>query len=279
MLRTLIISGLFSLLPALACAQESSVSGGHKFYSLNRSLASSSATLVADAPKFYSLSRYSVSRRPMIAPAQPQNKKLGDYMKSAMLKPAGASSSVAAVKAAPLRRSIVVAANDKLSRDPKLDNDNYPAKLHLSDADRKSSIVHSWPMEPVKTARISSPFGWREDPFKGSRAFHAGMDIAAPVGTAVLASADGKVDGVGSHARLGKFVRVTHSDGSYSLYGHLSAQSVNQGDSVAAGDKVGEVGATGRATGPHLDYSLRIHGEPVNPLLYVKRKIPSFPSL
>lgn len=123
-----------------------------------------------------------------------------------------------------------------------------------------------WPIEGDEYTRISSAFGSRRHPVTGKQDFHAGIDIPAPVGTKVLAALDGEVTGVGQHPRLGRYVKITHDDGSYSLYGHLSRYTAKQGARVAAGEVVGMVGSTGRSTGPHLDFSLRRNGKPVNPM-------------
>lgn len=129
-----------------------------------------------------------------------------------------------------------------------------------------TKIRHTWPVEESAEQRLSSPYGYRQHPITGKRAFHAGIDIAAATGTDVLASADGIVEETGTHPRLGRFVKIRHADDSYSLYGHLSAISVKKGMEVEQKDKVAEIGSTGRSTGPHLDYSLRIDGKPIDPL-------------
>ncbi len=125
---------------------------------------------------------------------------------------------------------------------------------------------YQWPLKLDDDQRITSPFGERKDPFTGKRAFHAGVDIAAPVGTPVLASAAGSVETVGTHARLGKYVKVKHDGVMSSVYGHMSATKVRKGQQVKAGQVIGAVGNTGRSTGPHLDFSLRKNGKPVNPI-------------
>ncbi len=123
-----------------------------------------------------------------------------------------------------------------------------------------------WPVERSLRQRISSYFGFRKDPFTGKHAFHKGIDIAAPIGTKVLAAAGGVVETVTTHPRLGKYVKVVHADDSYALYGHLSKTDVRAGKKVKAGDLLGKVGSSGRSTGPHLDFSLRRGEEAVNPL-------------
>lgn len=147
---------------------------------------------------------------------------------------------------------------------------------HQSLADKilpwNKPVQHLWPIDETVKSRISSPFGYRKHPITGRHSFHAGMDIAAPKGTAVIASCHGEVTDLGHHKNLGKFVKVTHRDGTYSLYGHLSAITAKIGHEVAQGQKIGEVGSTGRSTGPHLDYSLRRDGEPMNPAKFLKRR-------
>ena len=133
------------------------------------------------------------------------------------------------------------------------------------------TIDHIWPVDENVKSRISSPFGYRTHPVTGKYAFHAGLDIAAPTGTSVLASEQGEVSDIGQHQNLGNYVKVEHADGSYSLYGHLSKITAHPGRKVRQGQKIGEVGSTGRSTGPHLDYSLRKDGEPIDPAKHLKR--------
>lgn len=145
----------------------------------------------------------------------------------------------------------------------------FPA---LEEADKarnaaeKKGGLFAWPLDSSASQRISSHFGTRRDPFTGKRAFHKGIDIAAPIGTKVLASADGTVEAVATHARLGKYVKLRHEDGSATLYGHLSATLVKKGAQVKTGSPLGKVGSTGRSTGPHLDFSYRLGEEAVDPL-------------
>lgn len=142
---------------------------------------------------------------------------------------------------------------------------------------KAEKVAHIWPLRRASKQYISSGFGMRKDPFTGKPAFHQGIDIAAPTGTQVVASADGLVEEVGEHKRLGKFVKVGHANGDYTLYGHLSAARVREGMEVLAGQVLGAVGSTGRSTGPHLDFSLRREGEAIDPLphLNVPRSIKS----
>lgn len=133
-------------------------------------------------------------------------------------------------------------------------------------------VTHLWPVDENVKSRVSSPFGYRTHPVTGKYSFHKGLDIAAPKGTTVMASSQGEVTDMGRHKNLGKFVKVVHEDGSYSLYGHLSKITAQIGHNVSQGEKIGEVGSTGRSTGPHLDYSLRRNGKAVNPAKHLKRR-------
>ena len=138
--------------------------------------------------------------------------------------------------------------------------------------DRPLGLVdHAWPVDAREPYRVSSPFGWRADPFTGARAFHAGVDIAVRAGTPALATAPGVIHAIGEHPRLGRYVMVAHRDGSIATYGHLEAIAVGTGDRVERGNLVGRVGATGRATGPHLDFGLEVAGQRVDPLPLLQR--------
>jgi murein DD-endopeptidase MepM/ murein hydrolase activator NlpD len=119
-----------------------------------------------------------------------------------------------------------------------------------------------WPVH----GRITSGFGSRRDPFDGSRQHHDGVDIAASFGTAVVATEDGVVLEARRHGGYGNMVLIDHEDGHRTLYGHLRRFSVKPGQKVRKGDTVGEVGSTGRSTGPHLHFE-RIEGDkPVDPV-------------
>ena len=116
---------------------------------------------------------------------------------------------------------------------------------------------------------ISSPGGLRINPVTGRREFHDGIDIAAPVGTPVVASRDGTVLAVGNSPTFGVFLRMGHADGYVSFMAHLSRVAVKVGDEVCQGDIVAFSGNTGRSTGPHLHYGLFRDGQFVDPLNYV----------
>ncbi len=118
--------------------------------------------------------------------------------------------------------------------------------------------------------RISSGFGIRRDPFTGRRQFHFGIDYPGRRGTPIIATADGKIDKINYNNRLGWYVIIDHGYGLQTLYGHLNSRpSGKQGDRVKRGEKIGEMGRTGRSTAPHLHYSVIKNGEPENPKHYI----------
>jgi len=125
---------------------------------------------------------------------------------------------------------------------------------------------HQWPIPTTAAQRVSSNYGFRSDPFNKDTKFHGGVDIAAPIGTPVLASADGQVASVGTEGGYGKTIAILHADGSESRYSHLDTHMVSQGQQVRAGQKIGTVGSSGHSTGPHLDYRLSQDGVSVDPL-------------
>jgi murein DD-endopeptidase MepM/ murein hydrolase activator NlpD len=124
---------------------------------------------------------------------------------------------------------------------------------------------------PVKADhRFTSGFGYRRDPKNGRRRMHSGIDLAAPQGTPIYATADGVVTSAGSERGYGKTVRIRHDFGYETLYAHKSNIRVEVGQRVSRGDHIGDMGATGRATGVHLHYEVRLNGRPVNPMVYLE---------
>jgi len=116
---------------------------------------------------------------------------------------------------------------------------------------------------------LTSGFGYRADPMTHGRGNHQGIDIAAAYGLPVHASGDGLVLQAGEEGGLGRAVFLAHGYGLTSRYGHLSAVTVRPGQRVKRGDVIGRVGNTGRSTGPHLHYEVRLDGEPLNPIGYI----------
>lgn len=114
-----------------------------------------------------------------------------------------------------------------------------------------------------------SGFGYRIDPFTGQVKMHEGLDIAAPPGTPIIAPADGTVKFAGERRGFGLTLELNHGYGYITLYGHCQRLNVDEGDKVERGDVIAYVGSTGRSTGPHLHYEVRISQEPVNPVHYI----------
>jgi len=112
---------------------------------------------------------------------------------------------------------------------------------------------------------ISSPYGWRKDPFTGERDFHCGMDIASPLGTEVYAADAGRVVFSGWKVGYGKVIEIEHQNGFSTLYAHNSNSLVKEGENVTKNQPIALVGGSGRSTGPHLHYEVRKNGEPINP--------------
>lgn len=118
--------------------------------------------------------------------------------------------------------------------------------------------------------RFTSGFGGRNDPFGRGRRSHTGTDFAAPRGTPIVASGDGVVVKAGWQNGYGQAVVVRHGMGIETLYGHMSQIKVKVGQTVSRGDRIGDMGSTGRSTGNHLHYEVRVDGRPVNPMTYIK---------
>ena len=116
---------------------------------------------------------------------------------------------------------------------------------------------------------VSSGFGWREHPVDGEERFHNGVDLAVNTGTEIKAFAAGTVDYIGESDIYGLYLQIRHAGGLTSFYCHCSKLCVQQGQTVSAGEKVAESGATGNVTGPHLHFELKLDGVLLNPLYYI----------
>jgi len=127
---------------------------------------------------------------------------------------------------------------------------------------------------PVVGGSRSSGFGWRSDPFTGQSSLHEGLDFAAESGTPILASAAGIVQRVERHPDYGMMVDVDHGGGLMTRYAHATLALVAEGEIVKRGQQIATVGATGRATGPHLHYEVRLNGVPQNPARFLDAKEP-----
>ncbi len=128
-------------------------------------------------------------------------------------------------------------------------------------ADASYGVPSLWPVRGL----VTSPFGVRPSPWDGEREMHAGLDIAAQYGRPVAASAGGEVVFAGRDAGYGGLVVIDHGSHMHTLYGHLSALYVREGQHVRPGQAIGAVGSTGRSTGAHLHYEVRVNGSPVDP--------------
>jgi murein DD-endopeptidase MepM/ murein hydrolase activator NlpD len=124
-----------------------------------------------------------------------------------------------------------------------------------------------WPLN----GRLMDGFGHRSDPFSGEGAMHTGIDISAPMGTGVKATADGIVMYANWNSGYGRCVIVDHGNGYQTLYGHLSHIDVIEGEEIRQGEMLGRVGSSGRSTGTHLHYEVRIHSTPVNPYRFLSQ--------
>ena len=123
---------------------------------------------------------------------------------------------------------------------------------------------------PVNNATMTSGYGLRWHPVIGGRRQHKGVDLAQPVGTPVYATADGVISKAEWFSSYGLFISVEHGGNIQTRYGHLSRLNVAAGQTVHKGDLIGYVGSTGRSTGPHLHYEVRIAGAAVNPIPYMQ---------
>ena len=134
-------------------------------------------------------------------------------------------------------------------------------------AERGTMSVPS--MKPVANLEFTSLYGVRSDPFRGTAAMHAGVDIPGPIGTPIFATADGVVGRSGWVGGYGNLVELEHGKGLQTRYGHLSRLLVAPGTRVTRGQVIGMMGSTGRSTGSHLHYEVRMDGQAVNPVPYL----------
>ncbi|MFT8735999.1 MAG: M23 family metallopeptidase [Zymomonas mobilis] len=160
------------------------------------------------------------------------------------------------------------------SHDEPVNRDNQYHKLFVSWAKADAAETEKSAVVPSATPLnsrflLTSPFGVRSDPFRRHSAMHAGVDLAAPYGTPVYASADGVVDRAGGASGYGNLVEIDHGHMIQTRYGHLSRIMVHEGQAIKRGDLIALMGSTGRSTGSHLHYEVRIQGEAVNPVPFL----------
>ncbi len=135
----------------------------------------------------------------------------------------------------------------------------------------RSKVIKYTPSIIPNSGHISSLFGWRRSPFGYGRDFHTGIDIAAPAGTIIRATAPGVVVTSGWMGGYGNAVRIKHKFGYETIYGHMRQTAVVKGAKVRKGDRIGYVGMTGNSTGNHCHYEIRLGGIPINPYPYMSR--------
>ncbi|HWZ75300.1 MAG TPA: M23 family metallopeptidase [Candidatus Sulfotelmatobacter sp.] len=134
---------------------------------------------------------------------------------------------------------------------------------------KANSAPNLWPVE----GQVTGSFGERIDPFNGEGAFHSGVDIGSSYGHPIVAPADGVVTVTDTMGGYGKTIMIDHGSGISTRYGHLSGFAVTAGQHVQRGDIIGYVGESGRSTGPHLHYEVRINDTPVNPYKYLRMTV------
>ncbi|WP_343347888.1 murein hydrolase activator EnvC family protein [Terrisporobacter petrolearius] len=149
------------------------------------------------------------------------------------------------------------------------ESDSNKSDSDKSDSSNSNAVISngSWPVPGYST--ISSPFGYRIHPVLGISKLHTGIDIPAPIGTPAVAVASGTVIYSGAQGSYGNTVMIRHDNGLVSLYAHNSALVVKVGDKVKKGQVVTKIGTSGRSTGPHLHFEIRVNGTPQNPLNYL----------
>ncbi len=162
----------------------------------------------------------------------------------------------------------IVDANDLASSTIAVGQSLFIPNARLSSASLKQfyGMQFQWPVR----GRISSPFGFRSNPFTGLRTFHSAVDIVVNIGSSVTATSDGRVADTGYNSVFGNYIILKHDSGYQSLYAHLSKITVKEGSYISKGSVIGLSGNTGQSTGPHLHFSLFKNGQALDPLKYLK---------
>lgn len=159
------------------------------------------------------------------------------------------------------------------------DKEAFAEKLdaYIEELEKKNGVTQVvaegefiWPL-PVSCTRVTSPFGWRSDPFTGEKSYHSGIDIADKKGTPIYASNNGTVIISTTDGSYGKYILIDHGGGIYTCYAHCSKLLVSAGDYVNKGDQIAEMGSTGRSTGTHLHFEVREGKNRVSPFNYVTK--------
>ncbi|MFN3616033.1 MAG: peptidoglycan DD-metalloendopeptidase family protein, partial [Rubrimonas sp.] len=164
----------------------------------------------------------------------------------------------------PLDEGAALGGPDNTAKALALRDDLERLRLLRTAADRMPFAV------PVRNPRFTSGFGARRDPFNRRLARHDGLDMAGPVGTPVYAPAEGVVVFAGRQGGYGNLIRIRHSFGFETKYAHLNRIRVRPGQRVGRGERIGDMGNTGRSTGPHLHYEVHVNGRAVDPMKFIK---------
>jgi murein DD-endopeptidase MepM/ murein hydrolase activator NlpD len=195
---------------------------------------------------------------------------------------------IASAATSPAMAASAANASDSFRVNPEDVKANQTA-LGLSDPDFRA-IHDSWGLSkgapakvsfaipssnPVELMALSSNFGPRRSPIRGASRNHKGMDIPGPVGTPIYATADGTIGRAQWVSGYGKYVEIEHGNAIETRYGHMSALNVSSGQRVRKGDIIGYMGSTGRSTGSHLHYEVRVGGEAVNPAAFLAPSVRS----
>jgi murein DD-endopeptidase MepM/ murein hydrolase activator NlpD len=149
------------------------------------------------------------------------------------------------------------------------------AKLESFYRDQKVLLASTPSIWPVR-GYLSSKFGNRTDPFTGQPDFHSGIDISTPLGTKVVAPADGVVVTCAEKGAYGRSIIIDHGQGMVTRYGHLASYLVRPGQRVRRGDQIGQVGNTGRSQAPHLHYEVWVRDQAQNPIHFILDEYRSF---
>ncbi|HMA59777.1 MAG TPA: peptidoglycan DD-metalloendopeptidase family protein [Halanaerobiales bacterium] len=160
-------------------------------------------------------------------------------------------------------------AEDTISKQRSVQNELKDEAVEYKDM--RSSLPNLWPLADSGNCYISSNFGWRIDPISNQQEYHEGLDIAVWYNTPVVATAPGKVTFVGWNGGYGLSVKVEHGHGYSTYYAHLNKSKVSKGDKVTEGEVIALTGNSGKSTGPHLHYEVRINGVPKNPRKFIGR--------
>jgi murein DD-endopeptidase MepM/ murein hydrolase activator NlpD len=147
--------------------------------------------------------------------------------------------------------------------------ENHSTQGLLDEIEQKISVFSNIPIGAPVQGHFNSNFGWRRSPFSGRSHLHSGIDIGVDRKSPVVAVADGIVTRAGYRGAYGRRIVVDHGNGLKTLYGHLEAIEVKEGQKICRGQRIGFVGSSGRSTGPHLHYEIRVNGKPRDPKPFV----------